>query len=268
MDFLSFFFAFAFGAAVGSFLNVVSLRYNTGRSLGGRSGCASCGVQLRWYELIPVISFIAQRGRCRTCHSSFSWQYLFMEVLMGALFVGLYGLYATEWGLFLLYATEWSLLVIILAYDLRHKIIPDPFVFAFCALALVSLFVTPAWGLAVPPDVGWLLLAGPLLAAPFAFLWLISGGRWMGFGDAKLALGMGWMLGITKGVSALLLSFWIGALVSIGILLYERFGTPHTALSRAHGRLTMKSEIPFAPFLIIGLALVFFFGLDILSFLL
>lgn len=90
----------------------------------------------------------------------------------------------------------------------------------------------------------------------------------MGFGDAKLALGIGWMLGITKGVSALLLSFWIGALVSVGILLYERFSTPHTALSRSHGRLTMKSEIPFAPFLIFGLALVFFFGLNILSFLL
>lgn len=268
MDFLSFFFAFAFGAAVGSFLNVVSLRYNTGRSLGGRSGCAVCGTQLRWYELIPVASFLALRGRCRTCHSSISWQYPLVEMLAGALFVGLYTLYASQWGLFLLYAAEWSFLVVIVVYDMRHKIIPDLFVFLFGALALLSLFVTSGWGFAVPENFWSAFFAGPLFAAPFALLWLVSKGRWMGFGDAKLALGMGWMVGSAKSLSVFLLSFWIGAVVSVGILLYERYGAPHTALSRAHGRLTMKSEVPFAPFLILGLALVFFFGLDIFSLLL
>ncbi|GMU74460.1 MAG: prepilin peptidase [Candidatus Campbellbacteria bacterium] len=265
MEYLWLFFAFAFGACVGSFLNVVILRYNTGRGINGRSGCAVCGAQLRWFELIPIVSFFVQKGRCRTCHSSVSWQYPLVEILTGALFVALYALYAPEWMLLALYAVEWSLLVVIVVYDMRHKIIPDPFVFAFCALALLSIFLSPGWGFSVPSNFWSALSAGPLLAAPFALLWLVSGGRWMGFGDAKLALGMGWMLGIAQGLSALVLSFWVGAIVSIGIILYERYGAPHAALSRTHGRLTMKSEIPFAPFLIIGLALVFFFGFDTFS---
>jgi prepilin signal peptidase PulO-like enzyme (type II secretory pathway) len=267
MDILAYIFAFCFGAAVGSFLNVVSLRYHTGRTIRGRSGCASCGAQLRWFELLPVLSFIALRGKCRSCLSAISWQYPIVEAITGALFVGLYYLYALQWGLFLLYAIEWSLLVIIVAYDMKHKIIPDPFVYAFIALSFLSLFITPDWTLHMPSGSWWPLLSGPLLAAPFAFLWLVSGGRWMGFGDAKLALGIGWVLGVTRGTTALLLSFWIGAVVSIALLLYERLSPSGRAVSRAHGRLTMKSEVPFAPFLILGMALVFFFGIDFVAFL-
>ncbi len=254
-------FVFAFGAIVGSFLNVVILRFNTGRGIGGRSGCSVCGAQLRWFELLPIVSFLIQRGRCRSCQSKLSWQYPLVELLTGALFVAVWYLFAPSVLFFMLYATIWSLLVVMLVYDIHHKIIPDAFVYAFCALSLLTIFLRGDATL-------WGLLAGPLCAAPFALLWLISRGAWMGFGDAKLALGIGWLLGLVPAFSALILSFWTGACISVGIMLWERLRTPHSALSGAHGRFTMKSEVPFAPFLILGTALVFFFDYDILAWLL
>lgn len=74
-----------FGLIVGSFLNVVILRMNTGKTLGGRSMCLSCNKKLEWYELIPLVSFIIQRGRCTKCHSKISWQYPIVEAITAVL---------------------------------------------------------------------------------------------------------------------------------------------------------------------------------------
>src|ERR1700752_70221 len=82
--------AFVFGTIIGSFLNVVALRYNTGFSLGGRSRCFSCGKTLYWYKLIPLFSFLIQGGRCRKCHSQISIQYPLVEALTGLVFLGLF----------------------------------------------------------------------------------------------------------------------------------------------------------------------------------
>jgi prepilin signal peptidase PulO-like enzyme (type II secretory pathway) len=98
----------------------------------------------------------------------------------------------------------------------------------------------------------WALLAGPLLALPLTLISLVSKGRWMGWGDGALELSLGWMLGLTAGGSALMLAFWIGAAVGIA------------ALAAKKG-LTMRSELPFAPFLICGALIAFFFHVDFLS---
>jgi prepilin signal peptidase PulO-like enzyme (type II secretory pathway) len=249
---LAFIFIFLLGTIIGSFLNVVIYRFGTGKMISrGRSICMTCNRTLRWYELIPVFSFLIQSGRCRRCASKISHQYPSVEFGTGLLFALtafhflplLYVSQTTFITTLVLYMLMFSFLIVIIVYDLRHKIIPDIFVYSYAVVAFILACITPSlWG----------FLAGPILALPFALLWLVSGGRAMGLGDAKLILGIGWMLGISQGLSALILAFWIGALVSIAILLTHK------------NKINMKSQIPFAPFLILGALLAFFFHLEIL----
>ncbi len=233
---------FLFGAIIGSFLNVIIFRYNTNMTFGGRSLCLYCGKELSWYEMVPILSFLFLSGRCATCKSRLSLQYPLVELATAIFFLGAYlhaaALYAggmlAFYTLYLFLAG--SLLIIISVYDLRHTIIPDRLVFIFCFLALLRLALFPA----VAEGAALALLAGPLLATPFALLFFISDGRLAGLGDAKLALGIGWLLGMGAGLVALLFSFWIGGAVALILL------------SLGAKRFTMKSEIPFGPYLAIG----------------
>ncbi len=254
MEIIFYIFAFVFGVTIGSFLNVVIYRYNSGTSLTcGRSMCFSCGKTLSWYELIPIVSFIIQRGRCIGCKSKISWQYPLVEIVTGLLFIAVFmGQYLVIKTIYLLIIM--SILVVISIYDIRHKIIPDGFVYAFIALSLLQLIWTSNVQM-----VDW--LAGPILFLPFAGLWFFSKGTWMGFGDAKLALGIGWFLGFYAGLSAVIFAFWIGSV----------FGLTLIGLGKVRGlffkntKFTIKSEIPFGPFLILGMLLVFFFNIDVFS---
>lgn len=255
-------FTFLFGLAFGSFLNVVIYRYNTGVGINGRSACMTCARNLEWYELIPVVSFLAQGAKCRKCFAKLSWQYPFVELLTAFLFLGTYFHFIDmPFTLQTLIAMAivlvgWCLLVVILVYDIKHKIIPDGIVYTFAALGLlrVILFVPTH-----PSTIFYLtLLAGPLLFLPFFILWFVSQGRWIGLGDGKLALGFGWMLGLDYGLSAIVLAFWIGAVVSIFLIAQER-------LNSKRKQLTMKSEIPFAPYLILGYAIVYFLSIDVMG---
>lgn len=253
--------AAVFGLIIGSFLGVVVDRYNTGRSLGGRSFCFSCSRHLSWHELVPVMSFLWQKGRCLGCRSRLSFRYAAIEILTGAVFALIAYKYAFLLffdpllfaSAFALFAVIWSILIVILFYDLRHMIIPDPLVLAFSVLALLSQFAVfgPVLAFSVPPLAT--LLYPFLLALPFAALWLVSRGRWIGLGDAKLIVGMGFLLGLSGGIAAVLLGFWSGAVAGVCLLLLRKW------------RFTMKTEIPFAPFLILGTLLAFFFNLDFWS---
>ena len=243
-------FTFIFGAIVGSFLNVVILRYGTEKPIShGRSGCPDCGKVLHWHELIPIWSFFALGGKCAVCSKPISLQYPLVEAFTGFIFaatVYYFGLStSTAYYLFIE-----SILIVIAVYDFHHKIIPDFFVFLFAVAAFIMAFVQ-GWGM-------WDILAGPILAAPFALLWLVSRGRWIGLGDSKLALGIGFFLGLAQGVSAIVLAFWIGAAWSIALMAVQK-------ASDASSRVTMKSEIPFGPFLIAGTLLILFFGWDVLG---
>jgi leader peptidase (prepilin peptidase)/N-methyltransferase len=247
---------FGLGLIIGSFLNVVILRLNTGRSIAvGRSKCASCSRVLAWYELIPVFSFLGLRGKCRSCKTQISFQYPLVELVTALVFVIIYTHIVLPQGFFwhsyltiLFAAVVASLLIVITIYDLRHKIIPDKIVYPFIFLSFISLI----WKVFTVPAFSFLggFSAGLLLAAPFFFLWFFSKGRMMGFGDVKLALGIGWLVGLAGGITVFFLSFWFGAIV--GLLLM--------AASRAHG---MKSEIPFAPFMIIALFIVSVYGVSL-----
>ncbi len=274
MNILFLIFFFVFGIIIGSFLNVVLFRFNTGKGVGGRSKCFSCKRELAPIDLIPVLSFLMFKGRCRTCKSKISWQYPLVELLTGFLFACTYIYFFEELytnpSQFLLNIffslVIMSFLVLITVYDLKHKIIPDVFVYTFSVIALLySSLAIDMFGSLVIVNPGLQhIIAGPVLAAPFYLLWLISAGTWMGLGDAKLALGIGWLLGLVKGGVAIMIGFYIGAIVSILILLcnwiLKKKSVSKFMMYIRVPQLSFKSEIPFAPFLITGLLTVFFFG--------
>jgi leader peptidase (prepilin peptidase)/N-methyltransferase len=248
---------FVFGSIIGSFLNVVILRYNTHRNFGGRSACMTCKSELKPYDLIPVVSFCALKGRCRNCKTKISFQYPLVETVCGLIFSLLFlkfsFLFYTSTLAFsftyAFYATIFSLLLVIAVYDIKHKIIPDMLAVFFGVLAFLSLFLFDSYGLNLHIPSTLDLLSGVVMAAPFALLWLVSKGTWMGLGDAKLAIGLGFLLGMSKVLTGLVLSFWTGAIVGIILMIF----------SKKYG---IKSEIPFAPFLMFGTFLVFLFGIQ------
>ncbi len=250
---------FILGLSFGSFLNVLVFRYHTGLSLGGRSQCFTCGKALRWYELVPVFSFCLQRGRCRRCGAKISFQYPLVEFLTGMLFVAVY-VQSGNRVLLVLDLAAWSLLMAMAVYDIRHTIIPDGFVAPFIVLGLLRVFLFAYSG----PSFFFDLAAGPVIALPFFIIWLASKGRLMGLGDIKLMLGLGWLLGAAEGLSAVILAFWIAAAAALGVMAFSRIMSGRHLFVRTGG-LTMKSEVPFGPFLVIGAALVFFCNIHVLT---
>jgi len=255
MEIFPIIFSFIFGTIIGSFLNVVSLRFNTGTGIGGRSKCMSCGKTLTWKELVPLFSFLWQKGSCKKCQSKISWQYPLVEFVAGTLFVLVFFTFPpttlTTSITTLIYLFATCLLLVISAYDIKHKIIPDQFVYTFISLSVVNLFIggVSLWHV---PSIS-AIVAGPLIALPFVLLWWISKYRWMGLGDAKLVLGIGWFLGIGGGVNAVVLSFWIAAVISVAWLLitYRKFKA--------------RTEVPFGPYLILGMYLVLVFHIQVLD---
>lgn len=241
MTFTTLILCFLFGLIVGSFLNVLILRYNTGRSLGGRSGCLSCGKKLSWYELVPVLSFFLQRGRCRGCRSKISWQYPLVELFTGAIFSLVAWYFWPTPGLMIFSWLVATVSIFIFAYDWRHQIIPD-------SATVILIFLAILRVLFFGPGVLNSVLTGAGFFLAFWALWYFSGGRWLGFGDAKLVLAIGLLLGWEQGITALCLAFWLGAIVGLALIAIGRAGK----LLRHRRRYTIKSEIPFAPFILIG----------------
>ena len=270
------YFAIAFfilGTIIGSFLNVVIYRLNTGRGLGGRSKCSSCRRILTFIDLVPVLSWLFLKGKCRGCKSKISWQYPLVELSTGILFLFVFlkniSIFERSPLIFtistIISLVIMSILVVITVYDLKHKIIPDQLSYSFATIAFLQLFLkfdyitsTISFGLPLTFESFLTICSGVFVAFPFFFLWLVSSGKWMGLGDAKLALGIGWLLGISYGFSAIVFAFWIGAIISLLII-----GIGYLLNNQ---KLQLKSEVPFAPFIILGLLIVFFLRISILDF--
>jgi leader peptidase (prepilin peptidase)/N-methyltransferase len=255
-----------FGLIIGSFLNVVVLRRGA-RTLSGRSACFACGKTIAWYDLVPVLSWILLWGRCRRCGSSISAQYPLVEAITGALFA-VFGYWAAPalmlgdvriLGVLGIGFAISALLVAIATYDLHHTIIPDGWAYVFAACALLFRFLLSSGTDALPFVDSSLLMfaAGPLCALPFFALWAFSKGAWMGLGDAKLALGIGWLLGLWDGFIAIMFAFILGSFILVPLL----FITHIPGLTKVRTGLTMKSEVPFGPFLIASCFIFLFLGL-------
>ncbi|HLP86802.1 MAG TPA: A24 family peptidase [Candidatus Paceibacterota bacterium] len=154
----------------------------------------------------------------------------------------------------ILFMLIFSLLIVISVYDLKHKIIPDKLSYSFIILSLFSIFInySPVGHTFILPSLSN-LIAGPAIALPFILIWLFSKGRLMGLGDGKLMLGIGWMLGLSSGVFAVIVAFWVGTIVSLFLIILSK------------RKINMKTEIPFAPFLIISTFITFLFSFDLFS---
>ncbi|MEK7613169.1 MAG: prepilin peptidase [Patescibacteria group bacterium] len=243
MSLLVFMFVAALGAIIGSFLNALSFRFNTGRSMGGRSRCMHCRHELAAADLVPIFSYLFLRGKCRYCHARISSQYPLVEGTALVLAVFTY-ISHPDPASFAFWFVVWMILLFSVIYDIRHTIIPWS-----CSLSLIALAFL--YVLSHEPSF-FDFLAGPLLALPLFTISLLSWGRWMGWADGVLELSLGWLLGLAVGFTALVLAFWSGAIVGTLLLLVKK-------------RYTMKSEIPFAPFLILGAAVAHFFHVDFFS---
>jgi prepilin signal peptidase PulO-like enzyme (type II secretory pathway) len=251
MEFLIYIFVFIFGLIIGSFLNCVIYRLETGESfLKGRSYCPHCKHVLAWKDLIPIFSFLILKGKCRYCEKKISFQYPLVEFFTGILFAfTTYNLQPTTLQQTLILCFQLfvvSCLVIIFVFDLKHYLIPDKIIYPAIAIAFLNQILTS--------NIQHLtsnLILGILPSLFFLTIILISHETWMGFGDFKLSILMGLILGWPKILVALFFAFFSGAIVGL-ILIFLK-------------RKTMKSQIPFAPFLVSGTFLAMFFGDKIIN---
>ncbi len=256
-------FATVFGLIIGSFLNVLIYRFHTGKSLQGHSHCLSCGTTLRAYELIPLLSYVVLRGRCRSCGCHIPARYFVVELLTGGLFLFSYVLASSLAELVYLW-TVMAVFVVITVYDIRHYIIPDSLTALLTLLALgwygVQLYGGADW-----TSVGEAFLAALLGTGFFFLLWFISKGAWIGFGDVKLALPLGLIAGPSFVFSMVVYSFWVGAAISLLLVGLSKLVRGQVRLGKLFGRLTIKSVVPFAPFMIAGCLIVLFTRYNVLS---
>ncbi len=242
--FLTYLFVFIIGAVIGSFLNVCMHRLPAKQSLiTPASQCPHCGTPIKFYDNIPILSFIFLRGRCRACARPISIQYMLVELLNA---VG-YILIAWKFGVTVesvLYALLFSALVVISVIDLHHKIIPDIITIPGIILGLLAgTFISP---LGFKDSISGVLLGGGI----FFIIAVVSRGG-MGGGDIKLIAMIGSFLGWTNVIITIVLSSFIGSI--IGIFMMVLLGK---------GR---KYPIPFGPFLAIGSIISLFFKREIIE---
>jgi len=230
------------GLAIGSFLNVLAARLPLERSVvHPGSACMSCGTEIRWYDNVPLLSYVLLRGRCRSCGAGIGLRYPAVELTTALLVSGCvlaFGLTADA-AVATLFCVA---LVAVSATDLEHRIIPNKIVLPAAVVVLAAqtaLHPSPEWAL------------GALGASGFLFIAALAYPAGMGMGDVKLALLMGAMLGRT--VSVALMLGMIAALL------------PGIVLLAKHGQKARKMGIPFGPFLALGSVVALFWGHAILD---
>jgi len=234
---------FLYGITFGSFFNVVGLRVPLKQSIiRPRSHCTSCGHTLTAMELIPVLSYVLLRGKCRCCKASVSPLYPIFELLTGVLFVASPLILGWSSELFVAW-TLISLFMIIAVSDLVYMIIPDKVLLVFSGLLIMERIF-------IPLDPWWDSLAGA--GAGFLLLLVIAvvskGG--MGGGDIKLFAVIGFAIGMKLVLTAFFLSTLFGA---IGGLLGMLFG-----------KVKKRKPIPFGPFIVIGTLISYFYGAELI----
>jgi leader peptidase (prepilin peptidase)/N-methyltransferase len=234
-----------FGLVVGSFLNVLIDRIPRGENVVWKpSHCDYCKKPLRWFELFPVISYVIQGGRCRRCRHTLSIQYPALESITAFGFLGVFLYTNTSVFWLLLSLCIFSSLLVIFMIDMKHQIIPD-------SILLVLLIGIAVSGIPLSwAQRGQHLMTALICGGLFLFLWTVTRGRGLGFGDVKLVAVLTLFLGYPFSVIMLYIAFLTGAM--LGVILI------------ATHRAKMKTRIAFGPFLIAGFAGAILFGESIL----
>lgn len=258
---------FIIGAAIGSFLSVVTyrLKHNKKGIILSRSVCTSCKKPLKWHHLIPIVSWAFLRGKCAYCGKKISVRYVLLEITTALVFLftflhwnfiisipstvdPTFFTYQIDWKIFeifLFYVVQFSFLIAIFFYDLMYKEIPDKFSIPAIALAILGGFLFTF------PTPFSMLIGAVGISSFFAAQFFLSKGKWVGGGDLRLGFLMGALLGWEKGLLALALSYILGGIIGVILL--------------ASKKVTRKTAVPFGPFLIIGLLTALFFGDQIIN---
>lgn len=285
---------FVLGLAFGSFINVISLRYNPEKFilnksvLGGRSACPKCGNKLNWFELIPLFSFAFLRARCRKCHEKISWQYPLVELISGLIFISVPAFIFSSkfkiifsnsgfkdiagdpiylWLLAILFLAVFSALLLLSLIDIRLKIIPDEINIFLVILGIVLIILSRN---------DFSLVGGSFLGS-FSALLGFKTSIWLNHGVALLfgglffgaiifaTFGRGMGLGDLKLAIALGVIFgWpdIVIITAVSFIVGSLISLPLMISKRKK----LKSFLPFGPFLAIASILIFLFGHDIIGF--
>lgn len=228
------------GLIIGSFLNVVIFRIDDLKSIiNTRSHCQNCKKIIAWYDMIPFLSFFILRARCRNCGEKISVQYPLVEGFTGLLFLFLYLMFGLGWGL-IFYLIIFSILLVIFVYDLKTQTVPEIIVWLAVIISLLG-----------GAHFGGFTFLNALLGGIVGggFLWLLvyfSKEKWMGWGDVKIGLILGLLTGYPSAIFALFFAFILGSVVGLALIFFQKK--------------TLKTAIPFAPFLIFSILFSLTYG--------
>lgn len=245
---------FLFGLCIGSFINVLVWRLPRERKISGRSECPNCHAKLPWYDLLPLLSYIVQRGSCRFCGKPISPRYPIIELATGLTFALIASQFfpgnIAELILLVKLLFVATLCIAIFVIDLEHYLILDVLIApGVCGLLVLNALMDHFSGtnlVSLSSVTGSGLLGALAAFIPFWLIWTLSKGKWMGFGDVKYVIFMGLALGLTSTVVGLFLAFMIGAIAGIGLM--------------ATGKKQLSSKIPFGTFLTIATLISLLWG--------
>lgn len=244
---LNYILAGVLGLIAGSFLNAWVYRMEKGESVvRGRSKCPNCGRVLGVLELIPLLSYAFQGGKCRGCQTKISAHYPAVELVLGLLFILIAWRHLGAGGGDMVRALRDAIFCVFLAaifiFDFKHSLVPDQVVLP----AIIAAF---GWNLAGGIGASNLLAAAAFGAGFFFLQYAVSRGRWIGGGDVRIGAMMGAMLGWPNVVPAIFFSYLMGAVISLALLWLKKAG--------------WKSAIPFGTFLSLGTVITLLWGDDI-----
>ena len=238
------FFAFAFGAVVGSFLNVCICRLPKGESVVfPPSHCTRCDYVIRWYDNIPILSYLFLRGKCRRCGEPISLQYPLVEFINGALTLALFLRFGPSFAFAVLFLFC-SALVVITFIDLEHQIIPDAITLPGIVIGFAVSFFIPTLGW-LNSLIGILAGGGSLLLVAYGYQ-LLAKRDGMGGGDIKLLAMMGAFFGWKAILFIIFASSLLGSVIGISIMLMQKKDA--------------TLAIPFGPYLASAAVLYIFYG--------